>query len=139
MNKLKTFRQMHKISQKELANVLCTTQQQISLYETGRRKLDEDQIAEICKVYKINPEEILENTKGESYMTKAQEIVLKIGEYIQEKDGKITFSEILEEYTKLPAPERTTSLVQVLHLLVTLQQVRRSLWVSSLSTHRART
>ena len=105
--KLKTFRQMHKISQKELANVLCTTQQQISLYETGRRKLDEDQIAEICKVYKINPEEILENTKGESYMTKAQEIVLKIGEYIQEKDGKITFSEILEEYTKLPAPERT--------------------------------
>ena len=40
-------------------------------------------------------------------MTKAQEIVLKIGEYIQEKDGKITFSEILEEYTKLPAPERT--------------------------------
>ena len=107
MNKLKTFRQMHKISQKELANVLCTTQQQISLYETGRRKLDEDQIAEICKVYKINPEEILENTKGESYMTKAQEIVLKIREYIQEKDGKITFSEILEEYTKLPAPERT--------------------------------
>lgn len=71
MNKLKTFRQMHKISQKELANVLCTTQQQISLYKTGRRKLDEDQIAEICKVYKINPEEIL------------------------------------EEYTKLPAPERT--------------------------------
>ena len=71
MNKLKTFRQMHKISQKELANVLCTTQQQISLYETGRRKLDEDQIAEICKVYKINPEEILENTKGESYMTNA--------------------------------------------------------------------
>ena len=37
MNKLKTFRQMHKISQKELANVLCTTQQQISLYETGKR------------------------------------------------------------------------------------------------------
>ena len=89
------------------AYIKGTTQQQISLYETGRRKLDEDQIAEICKVYKINPEEILENTKGESYMTKAQEIVLKIGEYIQEKDGKITFSEILEEYTKLPAPERT--------------------------------
>lgn len=40
-------------------------------------------------------------------MTKAQENVLKIGEYIQEKDGKVTFSEILEEYTKLPAPERT--------------------------------
>lgn len=59
MNKLKTFRQMHKISQKELANVLCTTQQQISLYETGRRKLDEDQIAKICRAYKVNPLEIL--------------------------------------------------------------------------------
>lgn len=54
MNKLRTFRQTHKISQAELAKVLNTTQQQISLYETGRRKLDEDQITEICKAYKMN-------------------------------------------------------------------------------------
>jgi transcriptional regulator with XRE-family HTH domain len=39
MNKLRTFRQTHKISQAELAKVLNTTQQQISLYETGRTVL----------------------------------------------------------------------------------------------------
>lgn len=59
MNKIKTFRQMNKISQLDLAKVLNTTQQQISLYETGRRKLDEDQIVAICRAYKVSPLEIL--------------------------------------------------------------------------------
>lgn len=59
MNKIKTFRQMYKISQLDLAKVLNTTQQQISLYETGRRKLDEDQIVAICRAYKVSPLEIL--------------------------------------------------------------------------------
>ena len=50
---------MYKISQLDLAKVLNTTQQQISLYETGRRKLDEDQIVAICRAYKVSPLEIL--------------------------------------------------------------------------------
>lgn len=51
MNKLKKFRQMYKIGQIELAKVLNTTQQQISLYENQKRKLNEDQIANLIKVY----------------------------------------------------------------------------------------
>lgn len=59
MNKLKTFRQMYKIDQKELANMLDTTQQQISLYETGKRKLNEEQIIKICNRYKISADKLL--------------------------------------------------------------------------------
>mgnify|MGYP002524763790 CR=1 FL=1 len=59
MNKLKTFRQMYKISQLDLAKVLNTTQQQVSLYENGIRELKESQIAAICRAYKVNPLEIL--------------------------------------------------------------------------------
>lgn len=60
MNKLKTFRQMYKIGQIELAKVLNTTQQQISLYENNKRKLNEDQIATLIKVYHANIEDLLE-------------------------------------------------------------------------------
>lgn len=60
MNKLKTFRQMYKIGQVELAKVLNTTQQQISMYETGKRKLNEDQIATLIKVYHAEIGDLLE-------------------------------------------------------------------------------
>ena len=60
MNKLKTFRQMYKINQIELAKVLNTTQQQISLYENQKRKLNEDQIATLLKVYHANIADLLE-------------------------------------------------------------------------------
>lgn len=60
MNKLKTFRQMYKISQTELAKVLNTTQQQISLYENQKRKLNEDQIATLIKVYHAEIGDLLE-------------------------------------------------------------------------------
>lgn len=60
MNKLKTFRQMYKIGQIELAKVLNTTQQQISLYENQKRKLNEDQIATLIKVYHANIADLLE-------------------------------------------------------------------------------
>lgn len=60
MNKLKTFRQMYKIGQVELAKVLNTTQQQISLYENNKRKLNEDQIATLIKVYHAEIGDLLE-------------------------------------------------------------------------------
>lgn len=60
MNKLKTFRQMNKIGQIELAKVLNTTQQQISLYENHKRKLNEEQIETLIKVYHANIADLLE-------------------------------------------------------------------------------
>lgn len=60
MNKLKTFREMNKIKQIELAKVLNTSQKQISMYETGKRKLNEDQIATLIKVYHAEIGDLLE-------------------------------------------------------------------------------
>ena len=60
MNKLKTFREMNKIKQTELAKVLNTSQKQISMYETGKRKLNEDQIATLIKVYQAEIGDLLE-------------------------------------------------------------------------------
>lgn len=42
MNRLKLLKKMHKINQENLAKVLGTNRVQISRYETGKRKLDED-------------------------------------------------------------------------------------------------
>lgn len=60
MNKLKTFREMNKIKQTDLAKVLNTSQKQISMYETGKRKLNEDQIATLLKVYHAEIGDLLE-------------------------------------------------------------------------------
>ena len=60
MNKLKTFRKMNKIKQTELAKVPNTSQKQISMYETGKRKLNEDQIATLIKVYHADIADLLE-------------------------------------------------------------------------------
>ena len=51
---------MNKIGQIELAKVLNTTQQQISLYENNKRKLNEDQIATLIKVYHAEIGDLLE-------------------------------------------------------------------------------
>lgn len=98
MNSLRTFRQMHKIDQKELAEVLGTTQQQVSLYETGKRKLNEDQIIRICNKYKISAKEILKIEEGESTMKTISETVLEIGKYIYGKNEKVKMSEIITQF-----------------------------------------
>lgn len=59
MNNLKYFRKMNKITQENLANVLGTTREQVSLYENGKRKLNEDQIRIICVHYQISADFLL--------------------------------------------------------------------------------
>lgn len=59
MNNLKKLKEMYKINQTELAKVLNTSQQQISRYETGKRKLNEDQIKELCKMYNVSADWLL--------------------------------------------------------------------------------
>ena len=59
MNKLKKLREINKLKQEDLVKVLYTSQKQISLYETGKRKLNEDQIRVICKHYKISADWLL--------------------------------------------------------------------------------
>jgi transcriptional regulator with XRE-family HTH domain len=59
MNKLRTFRETHKITQTELAKVLNTSQKQISMYENGIRELKESQIAAICREFHVSADFLL--------------------------------------------------------------------------------
>lgn len=47
------------ISQKEIANLLNITQQQYSLYETGKRKLPAAMLAKICIKLDVSADYIL--------------------------------------------------------------------------------
>lgn len=60
MNKLKTFREKHKLTQENVAKTLNTTREQISLYENHKRKLNEEQIETLLKVYHAERGDLLE-------------------------------------------------------------------------------
>ena len=59
MNNLKKLREMHKITQTEIAKKLKTHQVQYSRYERGERELRESQIIELCKYYKVSADWLL--------------------------------------------------------------------------------
>lgn len=60
MKKLKTFREKHKLTQKNIAKTLNTTREQISLYENHKRKLNEEQIETLIKIYHAEIGDLLE-------------------------------------------------------------------------------
>ena len=113
MNKLKTFREIHKIEQKDLAKVLNTTQQQISLYETGKRELKESQIEKLCNHYKVGIEEILEVKK-----MRIEETMIEIGNYIKNADRKVTFTEILDKFTDNKYAKLKESDIELINLML---------------------
>jgi len=62
MNKgyhLREIRVKNGYSQLEIANVLNTTQQQYSKYETGTQELPARHIVALCKFYKVSADAIL--------------------------------------------------------------------------------
>ena len=46
-------------NQEDIANILNTTQQQISLYETGKREMKASQIITLCKALNITSDYLL--------------------------------------------------------------------------------
>ena len=57
--RLKDLREDRDLHQADLAEVLDTSQQQYSLYETGKRKMDVEQIIKICEFYNISADYLL--------------------------------------------------------------------------------
>lgn len=56
---LKRARERKELEQKNIAEILSTTQQQISLYETGQRELKTSQIIKLCKTLNLSADYIL--------------------------------------------------------------------------------
>ncbi len=56
---LRRAREHCELEQKDIAKILNTTQQQISLYETGQREMKSSQIIKLCKELKLSADFIL--------------------------------------------------------------------------------
>ena len=56
---LKKIREQKQKSQKQIADILNTTQQQYHLYESGKRKLPIDGLIILCNYYNISADYIL--------------------------------------------------------------------------------
>lgn len=56
---LKRAREYRELEQKNVAEILGTTQQQISLYETGQREMKSSQIIKLCKELNLSADFVL--------------------------------------------------------------------------------
>lgn len=61
--RMKAMREDNDLKQKEIADVLKITQQQYSLYESGKRKIPVEAIIELCKFYDVSADYMLGFTK----------------------------------------------------------------------------
>lgn len=57
--RLKELRIDNDLKQTDIAEFLCITKQQYSLYETGKRKLPIDLLKKLCEYYKVSSDYIL--------------------------------------------------------------------------------
>ena len=65
LRRLRDLREDNDFKQDYVASVLKITRQQYQLYESGKRKLPIDKLVEICKLYKVSADYILElDNKG---------------------------------------------------------------------------
>lgn len=54
MNRIKKLRKLNKISQNDLAKLLGVTRQAVSLYEQGKRRLKDKDIAVLTKYFDVS-------------------------------------------------------------------------------------
>lgn len=57
--RIKAMREDNDMKQKEIADILQITQQQYSLYESGKRKIPIEAVAKLCKFYDVSADYIL--------------------------------------------------------------------------------
>lgn len=58
-NNLQEIRKERKLTQQDIAKILKTSQNQIWLYETGKRQLREEQIKILCKELQVSAGKLL--------------------------------------------------------------------------------
>ncbi len=56
---LRRAREHCELEQRDVAEILNTTQQQISLYETGQREMKSSQIIKLCKELNVSADFVL--------------------------------------------------------------------------------
>ncbi|MDE6671047.1 MAG: helix-turn-helix domain-containing protein [Ruminococcus sp.] len=67
LQRLKDLRKDKDLKQSDIAKLLCITQQQYSLYETGEREIPARYIVTLAKFYKVSTDYILGQTNIKDY------------------------------------------------------------------------
>ncbi len=62
LKRLKDLREDHDLKQENVANALKITRQQYQLYESGKRSLPIDKLVDICRLYNVSADYVLELT-----------------------------------------------------------------------------
>lgn len=57
--RIRAIREDNDMKQKEIASILKITQQQYSLYESGKRQIPIDAVATLCKFYDVSADYFL--------------------------------------------------------------------------------
>lgn len=60
LRRLRDLREDHDYKQEYVASILKITRQQYQLYESGKRNLPLDKLVDICKLYNVSADYILE-------------------------------------------------------------------------------
>jgi|LauGreDrversion4_2_1035121.scaffolds.fasta_scaffold511812_3 transcriptional regulator with XRE-family HTH domain len=76
--KLKALRKLSDLTQKDVANALDLTPQQIACYEVGQTQLTLERFFEMCNIYKINPITVLKNAvENDTFENNKNDILLE--------------------------------------------------------------
>lgn len=67
LQRIKDLREDHDLTQKELAKILHITQQQYSLYESGKREMPLDYIVSLSNLYSVSLDYIVGKTNVKNY------------------------------------------------------------------------
>lgn len=62
--RIKTAREKLGLTQEEVSNLICSTPQKVSSFETGRTRIDIDTLVKLCEIYGVDVNEII-GTKRE--------------------------------------------------------------------------
>lgn len=66
-NRIRDLREDHDLKQKDLAKILCCTQQAYSNYELGLRDIPSDILIKLAEFYSTNIDYIMGLTKNKTY------------------------------------------------------------------------
>ncbi|BAK21875.1 repressor protein [Melissococcus plutonius ATCC 35311] len=68
-NKIKEYRERRNLTQEDLADMLNTTRQSISRYETGERKANQDMLFKLSEIYEISINDFFPSNSKKSITT----------------------------------------------------------------------
>jgi transcriptional regulator with XRE-family HTH domain len=92
-NRLRAAREAAGLTQDDVAQMINSTYQKVSSFETGRTRVTIETLVDLCKIYKINPNDILAVNNGNSVFSIPPEkgkLLIKINQLNEQGCAKLS-------------------------------------------------